>query len=224
SQRYSQSRLAAATARAVFERQHSAVAFGYLAAEREPDARTAGFGSEERDEEVRGVGQSWAFVFDRDFEERVVHPPGHERAAAGLQRRVDSVADDVDQQLFQLIPVAFDRQFGSGDQFDLQSGFEAGDAANPGAGVHRLQVGLRQLRELRISGHEAVQSLGARGDDRQAALQILFPIGGALGSRHQALQAPGYRFDRSERIVQLVAEDAHQPLPGQPLLLTQRAA
>ncbi len=59
----------AAPARAVFERQHSAVAFGDLAAEREADARPAGFGREERDEEVRGVGQSGAFVFDRDFEE-----------------------------------------------------------------------------------------------------------------------------------------------------------
>jgi hypothetical protein len=36
---------------------------------RESDARPAGFGGEERDEEVRGVGQFGAFVFDRDFEE-----------------------------------------------------------------------------------------------------------------------------------------------------------
>src|SRR5215510_1043289 len=53
SQREPQSRFTAASARAVFERQHSAVAFGDLAAEREADARTAGFGREERDEEVR---------------------------------------------------------------------------------------------------------------------------------------------------------------------------
>src|SRR6266542_3277366 len=52
SQRESQSRFAAATARAVFERQHSAVAFGDLAAERESDARPARLGCE-RDEEVR---------------------------------------------------------------------------------------------------------------------------------------------------------------------------
>ena len=71
SQGESKSGLAAAPAGAVFERQHSAVSFGDLAAEREANARPAGFGGEERDEEVRGVGQSGAFVFDRDFEERV---------------------------------------------------------------------------------------------------------------------------------------------------------
>src|SRR6185503_191284 len=53
SQGESKSGLAAAPAAAVFERQHSAVFFGDLAAERESDARPAGFGGEERDEEVR---------------------------------------------------------------------------------------------------------------------------------------------------------------------------
>jgi hypothetical protein len=52
SQGESKSGLAAAPAGAVFERQHSAVSFGDLAAEREADARPAGFGGEERDEEV----------------------------------------------------------------------------------------------------------------------------------------------------------------------------
>src|SRR5262245_4066233 len=59
---------------------------------RESDARPAGFGSEERGEEIRGVGQPGAFVFDRDFEEGVgarqgasAPPPGSSDASTALR-------------------------------------------------------------------------------------------------------------------------------------------
>ena len=56
-------------------------------------------------------GQALALVVDVDLEPVAGSLPADRDAAAGLERRVDGVADDVDEQLLDLI--------GVGDELDL---------------------------------------------------------------------------------------------------------
>jgi len=53
---------AAAPVGAVLQREGAAVGFGDLAAEDQADSLASRLGGEERDEEVRGVGNTGAFV------------------------------------------------------------------------------------------------------------------------------------------------------------------
>ena len=48
--------------------------------------------------------------------------------------------------------------------------------------------------------------------------------GGRGESVEETQQAPGDRLDRRERVVDLVAQHAHETLPGEQLLLAQRLA
>src|SRR5262245_2157933 len=66
--RQTQDRAAAAVRRAVLERQRAAVGLGDLTAERQADAGAGRLGGEERDEQVRRVGQPGPFVLDADLD------------------------------------------------------------------------------------------------------------------------------------------------------------
>ena len=85
-----------------------------------------------------------------------------------------------------------------------------------------------QLRELRVGGREPAQGVGARRDHGEAALhvvvQIVRPAAVPGASRQHRFEAAGDRLDRRQRIVDLVADDADQSLPGLALLVAQRAA
>ena len=61
----------------------------------------------------------------------------------------------------------------------------------------------------------------ARHDHAQAAAHVVAPIVGQRIARDDRLQAAGDGFDRRQRVVQLVAEHAHQALPGLQFLLAQ---
>jgi hypothetical protein len=76
---------------------------------------------------------------------------------------------------------------------------------------------------LRVSLHEAAEGFGARADDREAALHVVAPVGGARLAREQTFQTPGYRLDRRQRVVQLVAEHADEPAPRAEFFLAQFA-
>ncbi len=94
--------------RAVLEAQRAAVRLGDLAAERQTDARAGRLGREERHEQVRRVRQPGSFILDGELQEAVDRLPVDPHLAARLERRIDGVADDVDQQLFELIRIGFD--------------------------------------------------------------------------------------------------------------------
>src|SRR5690349_12952895 len=88
--------------------------FSDLTAENEPDPRPSRLRREERHEEVAGIRQSRAFV---------LHPqlhrwrrrtgkalPTYGDPATGFLHGIDGVANQIDEQLFELIAVALDRQ------------------------------------------------------------------------------------------------------------------
>src|SRR5947208_17078509 len=74
-QRQSQPRQAARSLFPVFQRETAAVGFGNLAAQRQPDARSARFGGEERHKQIRGGGKSRPFVLNPYFQLRAGPPP-----------------------------------------------------------------------------------------------------------------------------------------------------
>ena len=119
---------------------------------------------------------------------------------------------------------ALNPDFGPGFEFHMEARFEAGDASNPNAHVHTLECGRRQFGETRVGGHEAREAVGAGGDHVEAAAHVLLPVVGAIFAAENSCRDFRRRFDRRERIIQLVAEDANQALPGLALFVAQRAA
>ena len=89
---------------------------GDLTTQHQADAGAARLGGEEGHEEVLGIGQPGPFVADRDLECPVGPPPTHLDPAAGLERRLDAVLDQVDQQLLELVGVGLDGDLRTGDQ------------------------------------------------------------------------------------------------------------
>jgi len=55
-------------------------------------------------------------------------------------------------------------------------------------------------------------------------MRVVAPVGRQGLAIDQLVQRAGHRLDRRERPVDLVANDAHEALPGLPLFLAQRAA
>ena len=77
---------------------------------------------------------------------------------------------------------------------------------------------------MRVSLHEAAERFGARADDGEAALHVVVPVERARFAHEQTFQTPGDGFNRRQRVVQFVAEHAHEPLPRLAFLFAQFAA
>src|SRR5262245_66321365 len=88
-QRQSQSRLAAAPASPIGECEGTAVCFCDLAAQGEADAAAVRLGGEERDEEVRCIGQAGPFIAHPHRDLAVVPGPADGYPSAGLERCID---------------------------------------------------------------------------------------------------------------------------------------
>ena len=73
-QREPQSRYAAGALLPILQRQAAAMGLRNLAAQRQPDARASGFGREEWNEQIRGVGKAWTFILDPNLVVRSVEP------------------------------------------------------------------------------------------------------------------------------------------------------
>ena len=142
----------------------------------------------------------------------------------GLVDGVHGVANQVDQQLLELVGVALDGERRAGGDLDVVRLLERRDAIDEPGDVDRRQLRRRQLREPGIGAHEPAQRLGTRGDDVQAALHVVAPVGGRRLAVDDRREAAGDRLDRRQRIVHLVADDADQPLPGLPFFFPQRLA
>jgi len=138
---------AAGAVGAVFQGEGAAVALGDLTAQDEANAGTAGFGGEEGDEEVGGAGETGAFVFDPNFDHVAVAEPADGDAAFGDQRGVGGVAEEVDEDLLELVGVALNRDGLSSVDLDLKAGLEADGAIDAGGDVEGLKLGAREFRE-----------------------------------------------------------------------------
>ncbi len=87
--------------------------FDDLPREYEPDARTAALRREERHEQVLARRQARAAVDDLGDQRAAFDAPAQAHVAAGRQRRVGRVLDQVDQRLRDLVGVDLDADGGT---------------------------------------------------------------------------------------------------------------
>jgi hypothetical protein len=114
------------------------VVFGDLAAEDEADAGAFGLRGEKRHEEIGRLRDAGAVVFDEDFYgvggAGGEAAPGNAGGGGGfalgalLERGLDGVFDQVDEDLFDLRGVAGERERGAAEQLDREAAFEGDDA------------------------------------------------------------------------------------------------
>ncbi|MGA8529288.1 MAG: hypothetical protein WB622_06205 [Acidobacteriaceae bacterium] len=84
----------------------------------------------------------------------------------------DGVADQVDEQLLDLVRVGEEIDVGCPQQPDIQADFETDNALEEWHQRDALENRRRQLRELTVGLHEAVEGLGAVLDNRETALKV----------------------------------------------------
>src|SRR2546421_12400311 len=128
--RQPKARLAAARARAVSERERAAVRFGDLAREDETYPRPARLRGEEGHEEVRGAGEAQALVLDPNLDVAIARAPPHAHRTIRHERRVRGVADEVDEELFELVGVRTDRLLRAVRDLDAHTRLKPRDAAH----------------------------------------------------------------------------------------------
>ena len=198
--------------------------FGDLPAQDEADAGAAWLRREEGHEQVRRVRQAGPFVIDPQANRPGLVPPADADTAACLECGVHRIAYEIDQQLFELIGIGADRQVGTRVDTDPQTGFHADHALDELRHMDVIESRRRELRELGVGRREAAERIGTGGDDREAATHIVVPVVGQVVAPEHRFQAAGDRLDRRERVVDLVTDDADQPLPGLTLFVAERTA
>src|SRR5262249_48089564 len=102
-----------------------------------------GFGREEGDEEVLGVGDPRAVVLDHEVHAAPFNGPADANAAAVLARGVDGVLEEVDKKLIELVGVAEEGDVGAAGYVDRKAALEQGGAAYPFADIDELGLGGR---------------------------------------------------------------------------------
>src|SRR5947209_6672273 len=141
---------AAGAVAAVGELEHAAVGLGDLAAEDQADAAAAVLGSEERHEKIVTVEQAGTFVADEEFNTARIGAPAHfDRACMferGIERGVDSVANQIYEQLLDLVRVGVDGNRRAFQGFYRQAALQRGCALHQGANVHAGARGRRHTR------------------------------------------------------------------------------
>ena len=77
--------------------------------------------------------------------------PADAHAAAGFTDGVDGVANQVDEELLELIAVALDRDSGTRHDLDMVRLLQRSDAIDERADVERRQLRRWQFREARVA-------------------------------------------------------------------------
>ena len=144
-------------------------------------------------------------------------------AAAGLERRVDGVADDVDEQLLELIGVGDEPDVGRRLHGDRQALLELDDAVDQLGHAERLRAaasaGARAAR--RRAGTGRARPTVPRSATAPAALRR---CAGTRSRDRRCAERVRDRLDRRERVVDLVRQHAHDALPRRLLFFAQRLA
>src|SRR2546427_11020361 len=94
---------------AILQAQAAAVRFGNLTAQDQADPGAFRLGRKKGNEKIAGAGESRAFIPDGNFEARSRFDPSHFDPALRFERRIDRVAQKIDQKLFQLVAVSLKR-------------------------------------------------------------------------------------------------------------------
>src|SRR5215472_8767494 len=138
--------LASPSVRAVLQGQFAAVGFGDLAAKNKADARAAWLGSKERHKKIGGIGKSRTIIENPQLHLPALARPAHLHATFGLERRVGSVANQIDQELLQLIRVGGNDRVWAFSHAYLHARFELYSSTHALRNFHRQQFWLRQSR------------------------------------------------------------------------------
>ena len=89
----------------------------------------------------------------------------------------DGVADEVDEELLDLVGVGEEIDVGGGEKADVETDFERDDALEQREQRDALEDGRGKLGELTVGLDESVERLGAVFDDGEAALQVALENG-----------------------------------------------
>ena len=199
---------------AVPQRQPAAVVLGDLAGKNESDARSLRLGRKERHKQVRIARESRPFIQHVDAGRLSISAPPDPNAPARLFRGLGGVLNEVDKQLLELRRVRVDHQVGS--CFDLKLGgpLDLGDPLDTITKVYRFKAWRGKLGKPGVGAGEAAEGLGARPDGAKSLLHVVSPIRIGCRPAQKRSQTAGDRLDRRQRIVELVAQNADQPLPG----------
>src|SRR5437899_10045948 len=94
---------------AILKGQGAAVGLGDLTAEDKSNPRTAGFGGVERDKQVGRARKARPSVFNPHFKVSAIFPPAHFHAASRFERGIHGVAQQVDEELVELVAISPNR-------------------------------------------------------------------------------------------------------------------
>ena len=179
----------------VGEGDGAAVGGGDLLREHKSNAAPFRLSGVEGDEEVRGIEQAGAGVDDLEDGLGRRLAPGDEDARwrGGLgEGGFDGVADEVDEELLELVRVGEEEGFRTGFQGDGDAGFEGNDRSDESSERGWFERRGGQAGELLVSLEEAVERGGAIFDDGEAAVQV-------FGVVNAGAKAAGDGFDRGKR-------------------------
>ena len=97
--------------------------------------------------------------------------------------------------------------------------------ARPGEALAIIRrPGCGKSRQLGVGLHEPAESLGSGRNEGQSVPDVVLPVGGPGFTAAEAFEAGGDGFDRGEGVVEFVAQNADQALPGLAFLVAQGAA
>lgn len=118
---------AAAAVGAVLQRERAAMSFGDLPAEDQADAGAPGLGGEKRNKQVCGIGNAGTFIEHGQIEIGIAAGPFHAHATVQFLSGVDGVAEQIDEQLFELVAIRLQADIGAGRKLYGDTAFEGDD-------------------------------------------------------------------------------------------------
>src|SRR6266542_4266921 len=130
---------------------------GDLTAEHETNPGAARLRGEERHKQVRSPGEPRAFIVDPDLHALAVLSPADLHAAAGFERCVVSITQQVDQQLVELIQITGNAQRRTGSERYPQPCLHSGISADPLLHVYGLESRLWQPGQPAVGLHETAE-------------------------------------------------------------------
>ena len=207
------------------ERDAAAVGCGDLLSKDQADARALRLGGVEGHEEVGGIVDAEAVVFDVEDGFGGGDGPGEGDGwlvsgglGFGSEGGVDGVLEEVDEGLLELVGVAGEDGGGPRDDDDGEAGFELRGAVDEVFDCGGLEAGIGEMGEALVGLEETVERGGTFLDDGEAACEVGLIFRGFDGGGAGA-EAAGDGLDGGEGVVDFVRENADEALPCEAFFL-----
>jgi hypothetical protein len=177
-----------------------------------------------RRKRARAPARCRTLVLHHHFDHARATGPCQPHAAAHLECGIDRIVHQVDEQLIELVSVRRDDDGRAFMHPHVEPRLQRRDPVDPFGDPDRADSRAGEPGQPVVGPHEPAQGLRAAFDDLEPGPQILLPVRRPLLSPREAPEAAGDRFDRGERVVDLVTEHPHDPLPRRALLRAQHPA